>query len=910
MNDHEFAGENESQEPPTDEASQHIAPIDPSQIPEDDEISRILRAELEEALDQAAIKDTAGREEDPPQPEPTPEQTARIIARPRKVPKPRAGPSSSRGPSLDFPSRPSPQQPLPQPANSDPSPEQLDPQSTAEPPKDKGKGKEVLFDVPAHERPLTREEAEGLQCLTTAQTLHLVERFRAQIAAESRRAHRDEFYSEMQEEMQLTFDRRLAEEKGMWAEEKGKWAEEKGKWAEENWVLNESVRTMDRNLRASFEKGKKSATDEHAARWSSIDSQLADKEKRLQIREQQLGQERTRLEGLSTDQTNVLATRNAAQAQQIAALTQENDRLREEAAANVEQLRQLWEKEEEAKRVRAEMVTNMGNLEQQLAAQTQVTTRVQNQLVTELWTRQEDMRASVRRQERREQALTQLHCDQLRQLRTEHQRNRYHPFVPSTEMDNDVAELAGQMSTLRIAKAYEASASRLPIRLHHPDPLIGQMEDDRAPVHAISTSTPDGRLRQLLTDEQSRNEQLQKDLANEKTTIETLRKSLADCQAKSNQPPVDNCAARLQDLQARLDKKHAQALKEQQARMMEGFRTDADAFLAQKDSELTKISATAEEESRRSQEVIAGLKKDLETCRAELEREKEGSRVAKEALQSLQEGAKEHWNLYGRLERTRRDLQVTLDQRTEACESWSTLTEQLRRDVRRAKRTTEAVRAEAGDFRRAYEAAEAESSSLRTANRALEEEKHKLKAKFFSTTANLNAKLESNQKQSENLTAELTAELGKSNSLRTANRALEKEKHELKAESLSTTATLNAMLKSNQKQSENLAELTAELGGVRARLAASQATIKKEVAGRQKFVDARLEAWAQWEAVMGGREMDAPLGVSEKANKGFLRTPFPWWKQLLFWVLLFFALVVAGFSKISADRQKMQRWLA
>ena len=117
-------------------------------------------------------------------------------------------------------------------------------------------------------------------------------------------------------------------------------------------------------------------------------AQLTDKEKQLQIREQQLGQERTRLEGLSTDQTNVLATRNAAQAQQIAALTQENDRLREEAAANVEQLRQLWEQEEEAKRVCAEMVTYMGNLGQHLAAQTQVTTRVQNQLVTELWTGQ------------------------------------------------------------------------------------------------------------------------------------------------------------------------------------------------------------------------------------------------------------------------------------------------------------------------------------------------------------------------------------------------------------------------------------------------------------------------------------------------------------------------------------------
>lgn len=875
MNENVSAGENEFQEPPSDEngetldnmydpealddASQYIPPIDPSQIPDDDEDLLLLRRDLDEALAEGPIMDTTGREEDPPQPEPTPEQTARVIARPRKVPRLRAGPSSSRGPSVDVPSRQPTQQSLPQPANSDPSPEQLDPQSTAEPPKDKGKGKEVLFDVPAHERPLTREEAEGLQRLTTAQTLHLVERFRAQIAAESRRGHRDEFYSEMQEDMQLTFDRRLAEEKGKWAEEKR--------------VLNERVRTMERDLRTSFskgeEKGEKSATEEHAARWLSMDSQLADKEKRLQIREQQLGQERTRLEGPSTGQTNVLATGNAPQVQRIAALTRENDRLRKEAAANVEELRrQLREKEEEAKRVRAEMVTCVESLEQQLAAQAQVTTRVQNQLVTELRTHQEAMRASVRRQERREQALTQSHRDQLRQLRTEHWRNRYHPSVPSTEMDNDVGELAEQMSTLHIAQAverYEASTSRLPIRLHHPDPLIGQMEDDRAPVHASSTSTPDGRLRQLLMDQRSSNRHLRQDLENQKATIETLRKSLADCQAKSNQPPVDNCAARLQELQECLHQKHTRELKEQEAQMMEVFRRDVDAFLADKDAELTKASATAEEASRRSQEVIAGLEKDLETSRARFEMEKEDSQRAKDALQALEKQAKEHWDMHSRLDRNRRELQASLNQETDACRSWSTQAQQLRRDLRRAKRTTKRTTAEAWKIWRAKKAAEAESSSLRTANRVLEEE-NELKAQFLSIMATLNATLESDQKQSENLTAKLTAEL-------------EEE---------------------------------------RARLAASEATIKKEaeeIHELEKFVDGRLEAWQQWEAMQaeeGGREMDAPLGVSERANEGFLRPQVPWWKQLLFWlfVVVFCALVAAGYFKISADRRRMQRWLA
>lgn len=114
----------------------------------------------------------------------------------------------------------------------------------------------------------------------------------------------------------------------------------------------------------------------------------------------------------------------------------------------------------------------------------------------------------------------------------------------------------------------------------------------------------------MLTGQESSNEDLRQDLANQKATIETVLKSLTDGYAKSNQPSVDHCAARLQDLEVRLNQKHAQELNEQEARMKEGFGKDANTFPANRDAELAKATAKAKEESRRSQKVIAGLEVD------------------------------------------------------------------------------------------------------------------------------------------------------------------------------------------------------------------------------------------------------------------------------------------------------------
>ena len=95
--------------------------------------------------------------------------------------------------------------------------------------------------MPAHQRPLSSEEAEGIRRLNFHQVSHLVERFRPEIAAESRPGHRDELFTEMREEMQANFDAELAAEKA--------------KWKAEMEAAKEETKKMERDLRASFSKG-------------------------------------------------------------------------------------------------------------------------------------------------------------------------------------------------------------------------------------------------------------------------------------------------------------------------------------------------------------------------------------------------------------------------------------------------------------------------------------------------------------------------------------------------------------------------------------------------------------------------------------------------------------------------------
>ena len=153
--------------------------------------------------------------------------------------------------------------------------------------------------------------------------------------------------------------------------------------------------------------------------------------------------------------------------------------------------------------------------------------------------------------------------------------------------------------------------------------------------------------------------------------------------------------------------------------MEEGFRKDADTFLANRDPKIAEATTKTDEESRRSQEVITRLEMDLEASHAELERQREASQE---------------------------------------------------------------VTAEAWEIAKAKKAAEAEAGSLRTANRVLEEENNELKAKPRFATGKLNtayADLDSRNKRSEYLTAELEKVRGRLAELEAAMKKEARETREL-----------------------------------------------------------------------------------------------------------------------------------
>lgn len=231
-------------------------------------------------------------------------------------------------PSVDFsfhiPTPPAPQQPLSNPGQSEPPfrfsfqiPEPRESESTAPPPHDKGQGDEALFEVPTHERPLTAEDAEGVDKLNLAQIRHLVEKFRAEITMESRPGHRAEFEREMEQKKQTSLDEKLAAEKGRWEEEeKGEVVASADSVIAMIESMKEKLGTMDEDLHASFlageEKGYEDAMGEHTFEWGNMDDQLADKEEQLQ---RALGEKK------------ILAARVAEQAKKIAKQEQEADKM-------------------------------------------------------------------------------------------------------------------------------------------------------------------------------------------------------------------------------------------------------------------------------------------------------------------------------------------------------------------------------------------------------------------------------------------------------------------------------------------------------------------------------------------------------------------------------------------------------
>ena len=402
-------------------------------------------------------------------------------------------------------------------------------------------------------------------------------------------------------------------------------------------------------------------------------------------------------------------------------------------------------------------------------------------------------------------------------------------------MGRDVSELTDQLSALHIGP-HSRPATR-----------------PRTPEPAPST---DGQLEQLqrdLADERATNEDLRLDL-------ETTKVDLADCQETiKKQPPVEDCAARLRDQQARLETKCAQHLAEQKARLMEEVRGAAQVFRAEKEAELAKAVADAKAEKRRMEEekgrmeeekgrmekeggrmeeVISGLRRDLEATRAKLERQFEASKEADRAIQSLREEKRRLGQTNWELSAANRGLRGTFDQFNQDRQRQSAQTNKAIRSMERAERKVEAIREE---------------------NRALGAKYAKLDEQYSAAKTRLAQALDGLNRQ--------------------------------------------------RIQSQ---DLTAGLERAEERLAKCEAARKKEadlVRDRARSMDERLKEWekkeqAAEEAETGEREMDAPLGVPEKAKEGLLGPQAPQWKWFVFWLLVGLLLVLALLAASAAQKRR------
>lgn len=536
------------------------------------------------------------------------------------------------------------------------------------PPKNKGKGKEMRSDVQILE-PLTDEEEEVLQNLNAQQVNHLRERFRPEIREESRPGHRDEFYTEMADDIQASFDLRLAAERQKWEQERRQEGRQDREVADRmaNKAiddLKEKLAKRDRDVRISFSKGKEegeeSAVAKYAARWNDMDEQLVRDKKQLQIKVQELDRERERLEGLARDRTNVLGAEAAARAEEIATQAQEIERWKREAAAYVEQVqKESLTKNEEIKRREAEVES----LRQQLDDQN---TRYQDQLDSEVRSQQEVMQANIEGYDvnRPTERMSSLHIDP-------------ETVAQSQGPANLTTEPAG--STPRLS-----------------DP-------------------PDRRVQRQLSRLQSKSRQLEQNLARQMASNKALKDSLAECHARHDiQPPVDDCPARLQSLQALLEQQHARQLKEQAERMAEGFKRDAEAIQATKDAEVAEATAQASQKIARLKGVIA----------------------------HLEEREMERWRDKAWFFPKTKELEASLAQKAKECESLTVETRRLAASEKSARQEVQSLkeeRAEMVEARKvaAMEVGETELRLLRKSNQALEAEKYKATAIARSTRAEL-----------------------------------------------------------------------------------------------------------------------------------------------------------------------------
>lgn len=551
--------------------NRHIAEED-----EESDLSDAQSVATDDAFRQEAVVPVATSA---PQPVLTAEQAARISARPRITLKFRVGAAGSSRPPLPLPQTlAAPQQPPPPPPSNNPdeSSQSNEPESTAEPPKDKGKGKEVLFAVEAHKRPLTAEEQKGLNALTFNQQCHLKEKFRAEITQEARPGHRAEFSAKM--------EATLAAETANWEAEKKRWWKEKlrteaqyakaSKGAEKLIdKLNEKTVFLDQQVLDEFAKGvehgEKSAVAYHEKKWAT-------KKNELHLQAQQLKIEKQQLEGLASAEIAAKSQTIAQQEQQIQQMGQE----RQDRNSRVDDLTmQLSAKGDEIKRTRDVAESSVASLQWQLAADT---AHLQSQLAAELQSHSQALQAIALERTAHEQGLAEKHSESIRQVvRLSYSRSQGN--------QEDFSGLTDILSTLRLPS------------------------DDREPEPATSASTM---LHEMLAEQKAANKQLSQELARKQAEINDLRLSLAKSEAsKQNQPPpAEESSARLQEA------RHEAELPRESA--------DNAARIQVLESAVRREKRLRTEEKRLSEAVVARTKKTASEEKETASEEKEAAIAA------------------------------------------------------------------------------------------------------------------------------------------------------------------------------------------------------------------------------------------------------------------------------------------
>ncbi|MCJ1469163.1 hypothetical protein MMC07_007796 [Pseudocyphellaria aurata] len=329
-------------------------------------------------------------------------------------------------------------------------------------------------------------------------------------------------------------------------------------------------------------------------------------------------------------------------------------------------------------------------------------------------------------------------------------------------------------------------------------------------------------------------EQLGQDLAQLKVSNRALPQSLA---AHDNTPPPQP---------------PTQVVATKSAATQTGRDQEAEDCKTKMGQQLAQVTAKAAEDRRRSRKTVINLEKNLEDTRAQLEREENTSREARETIRSLKEESRRSrktvFNLEKNLEDTRAQLEREENTSREAQETIRSLGEESRRSretVVNLEKDLDAARAQLGREENTSREARGTIRSLKVQEAKLEDENCNLKG-AVSRLRDRNGLLEDNLKTTQQ-------------KFRNHGWAV---------------ARLELELSSSQQEVDRLR------GEVQAAREVEEERVREAAALPPK-------------AETGGREMDAPLGATKKVIEGLLRPQFPRWTAFLFLFLGLLLLLVA-----------------